>query len=125
MAGFIGSPSMNFVHGRIALDAAGRHFLSDGGLRLPLPETAVVADGQSVTYGIRPEHISVGPGGVAVKVVVLEPTGSETQIFARAGGDLIDAIVKDRISARPGDEIGYHIDVTRVHLFDRVSEQRI
>ncbi|MDP5308364.1 ABC transporter ATP-binding protein [Paracoccus spongiarum] len=124
VAGFIGSPSMNFVHGTVASEGGTRHFLSDGGLRLPLPDTAA-ADGQAVTYGIRPEHIAVGPGGVPVKVVVLEPTGSATQIFARAGGEMIDAIVKDRIAARPGDEIGYHVDVSRVHLFDRASEKRI
>ncbi|MCE6950676.1 sn-glycerol-3-phosphate ABC transporter ATP-binding protein UgpC [Cereibacter sphaeroides] len=124
VAGFIGSPSMNFIHGRIASSAGRKVFRSEGGLELPVPETRA-AEGQAVTYGIRPEHIQVGPGGIPVKVVVLEPTGSETQIFARSGGELIDAIVKDRIQARPGDEIGYHIDPARVHLFDRQSEKRI
>ncbi|MCE6959097.1 sn-glycerol-3-phosphate ABC transporter ATP-binding protein UgpC [Cereibacter sphaeroides] len=124
VAGFIGSPSMNFIHGRIASSSGRKVFRSEGGLELPVPETRA-AEGQAVTYGIRPEHIQVGPGGIPVKVVVLEPTGSETQIFARSGGELIDAIVKDRIQARPGDEIGYHIDPARVHLFDRQSEKRI
>ncbi|MCE6968338.1 sn-glycerol-3-phosphate ABC transporter ATP-binding protein UgpC [Cereibacter sphaeroides] len=124
VAGFIGSPSMNFIHGRIASSAGRKVFRSEGGLELPVPETRA-AEGQAVTYGIRPEHIQVGPGGIPVKVVVLEPTGSETQIFARSGGELIDAIVKDRIQAPPGDEIGYHIDPARVHLFDRQSEKRI
>ena len=43
VAGFIGSPSMNFVHGRIGQDAGGRHFVSDGGLRLPIPDTAATS----------------------------------------------------------------------------------
>ena len=124
VAGFIGSPSMNFIHGTIAGGAQGRVFRSHEGLELPLPPTEAV-EGQEVTYGIRPEHISVGEGGIPVKVVVVEPTGSETQVFARSGKDLIDAIVKERIRARPGEEIGFRIDAADVRLFDRKTEQRI
>jgi multiple sugar transport system ATP-binding protein len=124
VAGFIGSPSMNFLHGKIAVSAGRKQFVSDNGLVLPLPETAA-AEGQAVTYGIRPEHIRIGDGGVTMNVVVVEPTGSETQIFAKSGGDLIDALVKDRISARPGSEIGFLIDPANVRLFDRKSERRI
>ncbi|WP_424932355.1 ABC transporter ATP-binding protein [Amaricoccus macauensis] len=124
VAGFIGSPSMNFVQGRISGQNGTRQFVSDGGLSLPVPETSA-ADGQPVTYGIRPEHIAIGPGGVPMNVVVVEPTGSETQVFARSGKDLLDAVVKDRISARPGEQIGFHIDPANVHLFDRESEQAL
>lgn len=124
VAGFIGSPSMNFVHGRIGQDAGGRHFVSDGGLRLPIPETGA-RDGAEVVYGIRPEHIAVSADGIPVTVVVTEPTGSETQVFARAGEDLIDAVVKDRIRARPGETIGFLIDPANVHLFDRKTEERL
>ncbi len=124
VAGFIGSPSMNFLHGKVAAGAGGKEFVSDGGLRLPLGETAA-GIGQSVTYGIRPEHIRIGAGGVPMNVVVVEPTGSETQVFARSGDDLIDALVKERIAARPGQEISYLIDPADAHLFDRQSQRRI
>jgi multiple sugar transport system ATP-binding protein len=125
VAGFIGSPSMNFVHGRIVANGAGKRFVSDGGLELPIPDRGA-QDGQPVTYGIRPEHIEVGgPGGIPFRVVVIEPTGSETQVFARSGGDLIDAIVKDRLHATPGSEIGFRIDTSRVHLFDRETQRRL
>ncbi|WP_420023948.1 ABC transporter ATP-binding protein (plasmid) [Cereibacter azotoformans] len=125
VAGFIGSPSMNFLHGRVAVRDGRRLFVSDRGLALPLPASGA-ADGQGVTLGIRPEHIEIGAGGIPVRVAVLEPTGSETQIFARAeGGDLIDAVVRDRIAARPGDEIGFLIDPARMHLFDRDSGKRL
>ncbi|SFA77609.1 carbohydrate ABC transporter ATP-binding protein, CUT1 family [Poseidonocella pacifica] len=124
VAGFIGSPSMNFVHGKIATEEGVRVFVSDSGLKLPLPETTA-RDGQEITYGIRPEHIQIGPGGVEMDVVVVEPTGSETQIFAKAGKDLIDALVKERINARPGSKLGFVINPADVHLFDRASEQRI
>ena len=124
VAGFIGSPSMNFIHGKIVVSAGRKQFVSDNGLALPLPETSA-ADGAAVTYGIRPEHIGIGEGGVRMNVVVVEPTGSETQVFAKAGNDLIDALVKDRISARPGSEIGFLIDPANVRLFDRKTERRI
>ncbi len=124
VAGFIGSPSMNFVHGKITSNGGTKHFVSDSGLMLPLPATEA-EDGQQVTYGIRPEHIQIGDGGVPMQVVVIEPTGSETQIFAKSGNDLIDALVKQRISARPGSQLGYLIDPKDVHLFDRKTEKRI
>ena len=124
VAGFIGSPSMNFLHGKIAVNDGVKHFVSDSGLVLPIPATSAV-EGDAVTYGIRPEHISIGEGGVRMNVVVIEPTGSETQVFARSGSDLMDALVKERITARPGRELGFLIDPANVHLFDRKSEKRI
>lgn len=80
VAGFIGSPSMNFIQGKIAMDNGHKQFVSDKGLALPTPETAA-QEGQQVTYGIRPEHIEIGQGGISVRVVVTEPTGSETQVL--------------------------------------------
>ncbi|EAU40256.1 ABC transporter related protein [Fulvimarina pelagi HTCC2506] len=126
VAGFIGSPSMNFVKGQVSVTNGMKQFTSHEGLKLPLPQT-MASDGQKVTYGIRPEHIDIGASntGVLVKVVVVEPTGSETQVFARAGKDLIDAIVKERVRAKPGEEIGFQIDPANVHLFDTETQQRI
>ncbi|MBD9527815.1 ABC transporter ATP-binding protein [Paracoccus sp. PAR01] len=124
VAGFIGSPSMNFLHGRASQRDGRFVFVTDGGLELPLPQTPLV-EGHPLTYGIRPEHINIGPEGVPVDVVVTEPTGSETQVFARVDNDLINAVVKDRIHARPGERIGFVIDPKNVHLFDRQSERRL
>ena len=124
VAGFIGSPSMNFLHGKIAVRNGEKHFVSDHGLELPLPPTSA-EEGRAVTYGIRPEHIEINGQGVNMNVVVVEPTGSETQIFAKSGKDLMNAVVKDRITARPGAEIALFVDPKHVHLFDRATEQRI
>ena len=124
VAGFIGSPAMNFLHGRIGTRDGRRVFLTDSGLPLPLPATDL-PDGHAVTYGIRPEHIGIADDGIPVAVVVTEPTGSETQIFARVGEDLIDAVVKDRIRAEPGSRIGFVIDPARIHLFDRETQRRV
>ncbi|MEC9196995.1 MAG: sn-glycerol-3-phosphate ABC transporter ATP-binding protein UgpC [Pseudomonadota bacterium] len=124
VAGFIGSPSMNFIHGQIVTDGGVRQFRSDSGLLLPLPQTAL-PDGHKVTYGIRPEHIAIGNHGVPLRVVVVEPTGSETQVFAKHGGDFVDALVKDRFKAAPNSEVRFVIDPANVHLFDHTTEQRL
>ena len=121
VAGFIGSPAMNFLKGKV--EASGT-FLADGGARLPLP--AVTAEpGRPIVYGIRPEHIAIGDGGIPARVAVLEPTGSETQIFAKLGTDSIDAVVKDRLDVRPGEEIALRIDTRRAHVFDAGTGARL
>ena len=124
VAGFIGSPSMNLINGQIASNGGQMHFVSESGLNLPLP-VAKVRDGQEVIYGVRPEHIPIGEGGIPVNVVVVEPTRSETQVFAKAGKDLIDAIVKQRVHANPGEEMSFIIDPANVHLFNGKTERRI
>jgi multiple sugar transport system ATP-binding protein len=58
-------------------------------------------------------------------VPVLEPTGAETQIFAKADDDLIDAVIKEPLSLRPGDEVPFLIDPANAHVFDRKTSQRL
>jgi multiple sugar transport system ATP-binding protein len=124
VAGFIGSPSMNFIKGKLSTLDGRTVVRADGGALLPI-EGVQAEEGRPVVYGIRPEHIDIGPGGLPARVSVLEPTGSETQIFARLGDDPIDAVVKDRFDARPGDEISLLIPPRRAHLFDGASGARI
>ena len=124
VAGFIGSPAMNFLHGRVSREDGRQRFVSNSGLTLPVPALDV-EDGRPVTYGIRPEHIEIGEGGLPVRVAVVEPTGSETMIFAKAGDDLIDAVVKARIRANPGDEVPFLIDPVNAHIFDQETKRRL
>ncbi len=124
VAGFIGSPAMNFLKGKIGAADGGKVFLAEGGARLPLPEVTA-EPGRPLVYGIRPEHIAIGEGGVPARVSVLEPTGSETQVFAKLGTDSIDAVVKDRLDVKPGEEIPLMIDTRRAHLFDGASGARL
>jgi multiple sugar transport system ATP-binding protein len=124
VAGFIGSPAMNFLKGRLGSADGRTIFVADGGARLPV-ERLQADDGRPVVYGIRPEHIEIGAGGLPARVSVLEPTGSETQVFAKLGDDPIDAVVKDRLDVRPGEEIALRIDPRRAHIFDGASGARI
>src|SRR5215204_1800516 len=121
VAGFIGSPAMNFVTGRLQ----GGGFVSDGGLRLPLRSAPAASDGQPAIYGIRPEHFRLTPDGIPVEVVVVEPTGSETQVVARSAGQEMIAIFRDRIMAKPGETIRLAPDPALVHLFDEASGRRL
>ncbi|MBY3177926.1 sn-glycerol-3-phosphate ABC transporter ATP-binding protein UgpC [Rhizobium leguminosarum] len=124
VAGFIGSPSMNFLEGRIATRGGRKIVVTDQGIALPMADTNA-DEGRAVTYGIRPEHITIGEEGVPVEVSVFEPTGSETLIFGRTGGVPIDALIRERIEVDPGRTMYFHIDPRRAHIFDRETGQRL
>jgi multiple sugar transport system ATP-binding protein len=111
VAGFIGSPSMNFING----SAADGGFKTTDGIMLP----AVNVPANAAVYGIRPEHLHLDPNGIEIEVVVLEPTGSETQVIGRLGTQSINGIFRERITAQPGSKIKVAPDLSVVHLFDK------
>jgi len=111
VAGFIGSPSMNFING----SAADGGFKTTDGILLP----AVNVPASAAVYGIRPEHLHIDPNGIEIEVVVLEPTGSETQVIGRLGTQSINGIFRERITAQPGSKIKVAPDLSVVHLFDK------
>jgi len=82
-----------------------------------LPLTAGHAD--ATTYGIRPEHLKLDPNGIGAEVVVVEPTGSETQVLMRLGSQQIVGIFRERVSAKPGETIKVTPDLSVVHLFNK------
>jgi multiple sugar transport system ATP-binding protein len=114
VAGFIGSPAMNFLKGRIE----GGNFRADGGEALPLPREPNGSDGRPTVYGVRPEHFQLDPNGVAATVHVVEPTGSETQVLAEFAGASVLCAFRERVSAKPGETIRITPDPSLVHLFD-------
>jgi multiple sugar transport system ATP-binding protein len=121
VAGFIGSPAMNFLAGRLEAGA----FVTDGGLRLPVAAAPAGSDGRPVIYGVRPEHFQLTSAGVPIEVVVIEPTGSETQVVARVDGQELICVFRERVSARPGEIIHVQPDPALVHLFDPKTERRL
>ena len=125
VAGFIGSPAMNFVKGKIAVNGKAS-FVTDGGVKLPIGKAPAGSDGQPAVYGIRPEHFVIdSSAGVPVEVAVIEPTGSETQVFARMDGQDIVGIFRERISVEPGQTIPLAPDPAHVHLFDSETGRRL
>ena len=114
VAGFIGSPAMNFVKGTLN----GGVFKSATGLTLPVAKAPPASDGRPVVLGVRPEHLVAAPDGAAVDVVVVEPMGSETQIVAKSGDHELICLFRNRIMPNPGDKISVGCDPKLVHLFD-------
>ena len=127
VAGFIGSPSMNFLPGVLRRSGGVATVEIGGGLSLPAPVHAGGQDGQQVVYGTRPEHLDLaGAGeGVATEVVVVEPTGADTQIFTKIAGVEVTSVFRERHAFRPGETIRLIPDPRRAHLFDAASGLRL
>jgi multiple sugar transport system ATP-binding protein len=123
VAGFIGSPSMNFLHGRLQRLDGAASFVAADGTRLPVAGNPAGSDGQDVVYAFRPEHLAMAEGGsgIPAKVLVLEPTGADTHVFCEFGGAQICAVFDDRLALRPGDPIWLQPRLDLVHLFDAAS----
>ncbi len=125
VAGFIGSPSMNFLKGKIKVGDKPR-FMVDNSVSLPLASAPPGSDGRPAIYGIRPEHLTLGgPDGMPVEVSVLEPTGQETQVFAKLGEQKIVAVFRQRMTAQPGETLPMTPDVASAHLFDEKTGARL
>jgi len=120
VAQFIGSPAMNVFPG------AARNGGVDGlGASWPLPPGVGAAQGQSLQYGIRPTDLQVAPQGIAGKVLVIEPTGAETELLVNVGGQNLTVVTHGRVTARPEDVIHLAPDAERVHVFDAQSGKRL
>jgi multiple sugar transport system ATP-binding protein len=124
VAGFIGSPSMNLIKGTIRMGAK-PGFEVEGGITLPLAKLDKKLDGKAAYYGIRPEHLEFAKTGAPATVTVVEPMGSETQLFAKLGDQKVVALFRKRLDEKPGDKISLLADVSAVHLFDAETGQRI
>jgi multiple sugar transport system ATP-binding protein len=127
VAGFIGSPAMNFLRGAVRHNGAAA-FAGPAGLHLPLAAPAAW-DGRAVVCGVRPEHLALVPNGsqdgVEAAIQVVEPTGSEIQVVARMGDDEVIAVFRERHAFKPGDKIRLKPDPGLVHLFDAATGKRL
>ena len=128
VAQFIGSPSMNVLQGTLR-KADGRAWVEAQGAHWPAPANVGAADGATVSYGIRPTDMelvqSEGSASVMARVVVVEPTGAETELLVEVGESKHVVVMHGRTSAGPGDTVSLHIDPAKSHLFDVSTGQRI
>ncbi len=123
VAGFIGSPAMNFLPGTLRRANGAPTVDLGGGLAVPAPRDVTGADGQRIIFGTRPEHLTLaGDGrGLAATVVVVEPTGADTQVFAKFQGTDLTAVFRERHDFRAGETVHLMPDHERTHLFDAAS----
>lgn len=121
VAGFIGSPSMNFIPGVVTAEG-----FETGGVVLPLPtHDHPLREGPAV-YGIRPEHLALSTdGGAPAEVLLVEPMGSETQVTVQLGTTRLVCVLRDRVALTPGSTVHLLPKLEAVHLFDAQSGQRI
>ncbi|TNM63793.1 ABC transporter ATP-binding protein [Aliirhizobium smilacinae] len=125
VASFIGSPSMNFITGKLGEDLTS--VTTENGVRMPLGKHASATPGSEVTYGIRPEHLAIGQAGEGIPVTVtnIEPTGSETFVQGTVDGQKISALLRERLFIKTGEILNLAFLPTNGHVFDTASGIRI
>jgi multiple sugar transport system ATP-binding protein len=121
VATFIGSPGMNLIKGTAKSGGS----IALGSTDIPVAGKHSFTDGQPVVYGIRPEHLELADEGLSATVAVVEPTGSETQVFLRLGESEIVAVFHERHDFRPGQTVHLKPRPEHAHLFDSESGARV
>ena len=137
VAGFMGSPQMNFMEGEVKVEGDVTKILF-AGTEIPLPadKSKKLIDGgyngKTVTFGIRPEDIDDSEDFVArsqavfeSKVNVYELLGAEVFLYFDLGDKPITARVDAKTKSRPGDTIRVAFDVEKIHVFDKETEEVI
>ncbi|MFQ6017592.1 MAG: ABC transporter ATP-binding protein [Kiloniellaceae bacterium] len=127
VAEFIGSPSINFISGVVRRPDGNLVVEAHDGTRLPLPADAAVAEGDSVVYGIRPEHLELSDkeSGIPITIGVIEPTGFDTLVFSQVAGVETCAHFTERYPLSPGQKIRLAPRLEYVHLFEADTGNRI
>ncbi len=124
VAGFIGSPTMNFIEGTVTLKDGPGVRLADGTI-IGIPAGLHATEGQEVTIGMRPEHLQLSGVGIAGEVMVVEPLGMNTQVTLTVMGDRLTLMAMDRPKIAPGDPVKLAIVPSNVHVFSKLTGQRI
>jgi multiple sugar transport system ATP-binding protein len=139
VAGFIGTPPMNFFDGEIDSGPGEAVVVLSGGLRLPLPRKDLDSwTGRRVVFGIRPEHISLSETGHAISDVawatvgkpskvpavieVIEPLGHRVILTAKSPAGTFQMETEIHAGIRQGEETNLWFDMNRAYLFDRETE---
>jgi len=125
VAGFIGSPAMNFVDGKVRRSGADAAVELPGGIALPAATNA--AAGAAVRVGIRPEHLDLAAAGAGLPatVKVIEPTGAETLVLVDIAGTEATAVFTERHAFQPGATIALAPKAGLLHVFDAASGKRV
>jgi multiple sugar transport system ATP-binding protein len=133
VAGFIGSPAMNFLPGRLEQNGDGLVLRLSEGLAFPVPASRAAryrpCAGRDLTFGLRPEHITE-PRGEArdprceftVTVDVVEPMGMETMVFFTVSGSEICARVEPSAATAPGQPMRLYANLNHMHLIDPATD---
>jgi multiple sugar transport system ATP-binding protein len=124
VAGFLGSPAMNFLEGTVGSGPESTLKLASGtSIKLSRRPEKTTGD---IVIGVRPEAISLAKsGGVAATVMIVEPTGSETHIALDLEGREITWVARERVGLTPGQKVDISFETPDVHFFDKETQQRL
>jgi multiple sugar transport system ATP-binding protein len=128
VAGFIGSPKMNFLDGHVEpADGGARFVLAGTELSWPLPGFAPPAGTPPLTLGIRPEHVALSreAGDRRAAISLVEPVGAVTYVDLDVAGLMLKASTDPAAGFDVGEAVGVNFSASRVYLFDRASGERI
>ena len=123
VAGFLGSPAMNFIKGKAGSD--GKSLELANGDTIAIRSFPASLAGRELVFGIRPEQIDLATDGSDADVLIIEPTGSETHMTVRLGGQDVVCVMKDRVDCHPGETIKLALTTDRAHFFDPESGARL
>jgi multiple sugar transport system ATP-binding protein len=129
VAGFIGSPAMNFIRCRLERNGAGLQVRLSDKISLPVPASRLARyqplTGKELTLGLRPEHITEPRRSdrdqnceFAVTLDVVEPMGMETMVFFKVDGQEICGRVEPGSAAGPGETMRLYANMEQMHLVD-------
>jgi multiple sugar transport system ATP-binding protein len=123
VAGFIGSPAMNFVRGRLRRRDGSAWVEAAEGVELPIGGRQGGQDGQEVVYSFRPEQLTLGAAGAGVpaRILVIEPTGADTHVYCELCGTQICAVFGERLALKPGETLWVQPKSDGVHVFDSAT----
>lgn len=135
VAGFIGSPQMNFINATLGKQGSDYTLKFDKNV-ITVPANGMNIDsyvGKEVVFGIRPENVyddaeyiaSHKNGVVDANVDVTELMGAEIYLYLSIAGIPITARVEPTSKAKPGDKVKIALDVNKIHIFDKETEQTI
>ncbi|TLP48562.1 sn-glycerol-3-phosphate ABC transporter ATP-binding protein UgpC [Cohaesibacter sp. CAU 1516] len=123
VAGFIGSPSMNFCAGTFA---AGGIRVEGFGIDHLAPPSSLTDAQKDVIVGVRPQHIKIDPSGSTHMVEHSESLGGVSYVYLRAdNGERITVEAGEEAPAKNGDRVGLAIEIDRAMVFDAATEARI
>jgi sn-glycerol 3-phosphate transport system ATP-binding protein len=129
VAGFIGSPAMNFTAARVGADRTSVELTaSSTRIVMPLGRQTSAKAGDLVTLGVRPEHLQPFQNGpVEFEIEMAEPLGADTLLHGKFGGDrsLITVRQSGHVIARPGERRRFNAEGRNLHLFEPDSGKRI
>ncbi|MFC0245529.1 ABC transporter ATP-binding protein [Falsochrobactrum ovis] len=125
VAGFIGTPAMNFLDATVEDGSADVTIRLKDGSKLEISNSDINKRGK-VVLGVRPEHLEVrSEGGIPAKVRLIEPTGAQTHVVFEVGHEKLMAVVDSEMPLSAGEVVSLSVSGERIHLFDPASGNRI